>query len=380
MPSVGLTGRILGLVGLVGMLLTMQASSAAAHTRTLETTNVVSRIVEDPRLPGVEWTVHTGGLLITVDHRGDGVLVVEGYEGEPYLRIGPEGVERNRNSPAAYLGEERFGDVAVPPNADPLAEPEWRRVSVSPSHTWHDHRVHWMSPSPPSYVRAGPLDRGLMTLGLVGHLGSAGEHQGEIQPWEVPLSYDGQPATLHGELAWEDPPSALPWLVLGGVLAAVGLVGLRREDRAGLARPAALLVGAVATINGIHLVDDLVAWPSHPLDDLFGLLHTLLFLSTGIVGAAWAWRVDSGRLLVLGVASAAVLYHQGLVRGPMLLASGFPTVWPDPLIRLTVALALAQAAAVAVVLVAARRREGAWSSAPQASSTTSSEASMPASR
>jgi hypothetical protein len=39
----------------------------------------------------------------------------------------------------------------------------------------------------------------------------------------------------------------------------------------------------------------------------------------------------------------------------MLHASQFPTVWPEPLIRVTVALGLLQAVAVAIVLVRARR-------------------------
>jgi hypothetical protein len=372
-------GRLLALAGLVAVLLAVPASAAEAHTRTQETTNVVSRIVDDPGLPGVEWTVHTGGLLLEVEHHGPGVLVVAGYEGEPYLRIGPHGVDRNRNSPATYLGEDRYGEIAVPPNADPLAAPEWRRISERPHHTWHDHRVHWMSPSPPGFVDAGPVARGLMALDLVGHLGAADGEQGVIQRWEVPLAYDGEAAALTGELLWRDPPSPLPWLLAGLVLVAPGLLGLRHGDRAGLARPAALAVGAVAAINSIHLVDDLIAWPSHPLDDLFGLLHTGLFLTTGLIGALWAWRVEAGRLLALGIASGAVLYHQGMVHGPMLLASGFPTVWPDPLIRLTVALAFAQAAVVTVVLMADRRREGTGPGAEQ-SSTTSSVASLPASR
>ena len=79
------------LVAVVALGVLLPASTAAAHTRTQETTNLDSRITHDPDLPGVEWTVHTGGLLIEVTNHGDDVLVVEGYEGEPYLRVGPDG-------------------------------------------------------------------------------------------------------------------------------------------------------------------------------------------------------------------------------------------------------------------------------------------------
>jgi hypothetical protein len=374
------TVRLLVLVSLTVALLAAQAAAAAAHTRTQETTNIESRVVEDPGLAGVTWTVHTGGLLVEVVNRGDGVLVIEGYDGEPYLRIGPDGVERNRNSPAAYLDRERFGRVAVPPNADADAAPDWHRLDDEPRHVWHDHRTHWMSPSPPTFVAADPLERGLMELALVGHLGSAGEEEGAFHDWTIPLSHDGAEAVLSGELVWRDPPPAWPWLLLGAVLVSPGLLGLRRAGRAGPARSVALVVGAVAAVNAIHLVDDLLAWPSHPLDDLFGLLHTGLFLGAGLVGAVWAWLVESGRLLALGVASGAVLYHQGMVHGPMLLAAGFPTVWPDPLIRLTVGLAFAQAVLVVAVLAVTARRSRAGVGQDQPSSTTSSVASMPASR
>ena len=147
----------------------------------------------------------------------------------------------------------------------------------------------------------------------------------------------------------------MPWLLLAGVLVLPALLGLRRTDVLGVIRPAALLVGAVAVINGIHLVDDVAAWPSDPLDELSGLLHTSTFLIGGIGGALWALRVDSGRVLALGIASGSVLYHQGLVHLPMLFASGFPTVWPDSLVRLTVALGLLQAVVTAVVIHSALR-------------------------
>ncbi len=372
--------RLVALVVLSAGLLAWQAAPGAAHTRTLETTNIDSRIVESPGLEGVTWKVHTGGLLIEVVHRGDGVLVVEGYEGEPYLRIGPDGVERNRNSPATYLSEERFGRIAIPPNADASAEPDWRPVDDEPRHIWHDHRTHWMSPEPPPFVSAGPLARGFMALGLVGHLGTAGGQDTDVTVWEIPLTYDGTPATLTGELLWREPPAAWPWLLLGAALTAPGLLGLRRAGQVAPLRAAAVVVFGVAAINAIHLVDDLVAWPSHPLDDLFGLLHTGLFLTAGLAGSAWAWRVESGRRLALGIGAGAVLYHQGLVHAPMLLASEFPTVWPESLIRATVGLALAQAVVVGTVLAVLARRARSTPTVDQPSSTTSSEASIPASR
>ncbi len=346
---------VLGVV--TGLCLTVLSSDpAAAHTRTEETTNVDSRLISAPDVGGVSWTVHTGGLALEVENRSPSALVVHGYDGEPYLRIGPEGVERNRRSPATYLNGERFADVAMPPDADPTAPPEWVQLGSEPRYVWHDHRTHWMSTQPPPFVDAGPVSRAVMEMRLVGVIGTAGDDGGVFHEWAIPVTIDGVRHEVHGEMAWQDPPSPLPWLALAVVLVAPALLGLRRSGIAGMVRPAALVVGAVATVNTIHLVDDLVAWPSEPLDELFGLLHTTSFLAAGIGAAVWAWRVPSGRVLALGIGSGAVLYHQGLVHLPMLFASQFPTVWPDPLVRLTVALGVVQALVVTVIVIRCRTR------------------------
>lgn len=345
-----------GLVtGLVAGILLLQPATAEAHTRTQETTNVVSRVTAAPLPDGVEFTVHTGGLLVEVVNRTTATLIVHGYDGEPYLRIGPAGVERNRRSPATYLNLERYGDVAIPRDVDAAARPEWIHLDARPHYLWHDHRTHWMSTGPPPFVEAGPLARLLMTTRLVGTIGTGGDRVESFNEWVVELTFEGRRIDVEGELVWEDPPSAVPWLLFASVLVAPALVGLRRMDLAALVRPAALMVGAVAAANSIHLVDDLVAWPGDPLDDLVGLLHTTIFLTGGIGGSLWALAVPTGRVLALGVASASVLYHQGLVHLPLLFASQFPSIWPQNLVRLTVALGLLQAVPVAIVIHRAMR-------------------------
>ncbi|MFP4635843.1 MAG: hypothetical protein ACLFRD_08280, partial [Nitriliruptoraceae bacterium] len=204
----------------------------------------------------------------------------------------------------------------------------------------------------------GPFARLLMDMRVVGVIGTAGDDAGVFQRWSIPFEVDGQRHELSGSLRWEDPPSPLPWLLLAAVLVVPALLGLRRTAVADMIRPAAWTVAVVASANLIQLVDDLLAWPSDPLDELSGLLHTTIFLIGGIGGAVWSLRVDSGRVLALGIGSASVLYHQGLVQLPMLVAAGFPTVWPPQLVRLVVALGLLQAPVVAVVLVRAMRRSG----------------------
>jgi len=331
---------------------------AEAHTRTKETTNITSRIISAPLPTGVEMTVHTGGLLIEVENQTDTTLTVYGYGGEPYLRIGPSGVEHNRRSPATYLNASRYRDVAMPRDVDVDAAPEWIHIDDAPSYLWHDHRTHWMSTAPPRFVDAGPLRRTLMRTELVGPIGTAGTDQGSFQSWVLPLSYGEYRIEVTGELVWVDPPSGVPWLLLAAAGVAPAILGWRRKDLSALVQPAALVVLAVALINGIHLVDDLVAWPGDPLDEAFGLLHTTIFLVGGIGGSIWALKVPTGRVLALGIGSASVLYHQGLVHLPLLYASQFPTVWPDNLVRFTVALGLLQAIPVALIVLRAHSERG----------------------
>jgi len=336
------------------------SGQAEAHTRTQETTNVESRVTQDPLPAGVTVTVHTGGFLVEVENTTPRPVVVHGYDGEPYLRIGPDGVAHNRRSPATYLNQDRYRQRAMPPDVDPGAPPEWVSIAHEPSYVFHDHRTHWMSPLAPPFVAAGPVAEVLMRTELVGPIGRAGDAAGAFHAWELPVSYDGRMMQVRGELVWHDPPRPWPWLLVAALLVAPAWLGLRRRDGVDLdrvIRPAALVVGVVALVNGIHLVDDLVAWPSDLLDELSGLLHTGIFLVGGLGGAAWAWFGTSGRLLALGIGSGSVLYHQGLVHLPMLFAANFPTVWPDGLVRLTVALGLLQAIPVATVIVRSLRQQ-----------------------
>lgn len=352
-------GTVVLLALLAGALLAV--APADAHTRTQETTNVASRVTADPGLPGVTWTVHTGGLLVEVANSSDEVLVVAGYEGEPYLRIGPHGVDRNRRSPATYLNDARVAQrlssrtgVAMPADADASAPPDWVHLHDEPRVIWRDERVRWNSTEPPVFVEAGPVTRALMRVNLVGVIGDGGGTS-VFEQWAVPVTYAGAPAVLEGELAWENPPSAAPYLVVAALLVAPGLWGLRRRDPAAILRPATVVMLCVAAINGIHLVDDLISWPSAVLDELFGVLHTSLFLGVGIGAALWSLRTGYGRVLSLVIASTAVLYHQGFVHLPMLQASHFPTVWPEPLVRVTIGAGLLQAVVVAAAVVRARR-------------------------
>jgi hypothetical protein len=130
-------------------------------------------------------------------------LVVLGYEGEPYLEFRDGRVYRNRRSPATYLNDERFGDVTIPDEADPKAEPRWEEVSPRQRFDWHDHRIHWMSRELPPKVQA------------------AKDRAQHVFDWKVPATLDGEPLVISGSLDYEPPPEGDPTILIGVAAAVV---------------------------------------------------------------------------------------------------------------------------------------------------------------
>ena len=79
-------------------------------------------------------------------------LVILGYQGEPYLVFRDGKCSGTEHSPATYLNDDRYGQVELPEEADPAAEPRWEEVAPRETYEWHDHRIHWMSTTLPPKV------------------------------------------------------------------------------------------------------------------------------------------------------------------------------------------------------------------------------------
>lgn len=267
----------------------------------------------DPARPGnVRSTVNsiTDGAPVTAAVRGgDSFLevsvergheaIVEDYEGYPYLRYEADGtVSVNVQSKARYQNETRSASEEGPGTLNPAGPPEWKKVASGGTYAWHDHRVHWMSPT-----RAQTTD------------------------WEVPLTVDGKAVVIAGRYEAVDPPSAAPWWIATLVVAvAVGWFARRRS-----------LVAAVAV-----LVSAVVAVP--PVVSLIRLPNSSLTLGALVVAGAvaavvaLAWRSSLAGAVAAGGGVAMALW--GLRRtdvfGHAILVTGVPG-WLD---RLSVALAL----------------------------------------
>jgi hypothetical protein len=91
---------------------------------------------------------------------GDEITVPD-YDGNPYLRIGRNGVFENTQSNAVYLNRDRNGATRIPDGLDPQGTPTWRKVSTASVARWHDHRAHRMGGDPPG-VQAHPGRRQLV--------------------------------------------------------------------------------------------------------------------------------------------------------------------------------------------------------------------------
>lgn len=105
-----------------------------------------------------------------VRYVGAGTVVVEGADGEPFLRLGPDGAEVNRRSPTWVFTAQAQGSDLDGAAADPAAAPEWRQVSPSPSFAWIDPRA------------------------LIAEVGE----EAQTLEWVVPVTIDGQPADIRG--------------------------------------------------------------------------------------------------------------------------------------------------------------------------------------
>ena len=75
-----------------------------------------------PPIDGLEVEVLNFDDSLRLRNETGETVVVEGYEGEPYVRISPDGtVEINQDSPTFYLNQDRFAEAEVPASADPEA-------------------------------------------------------------------------------------------------------------------------------------------------------------------------------------------------------------------------------------------------------------------
>jgi hypothetical protein len=195
-------------------------TAALAHQGNPNMRSVVRAF--QPQVAGISLQVLGGDDRFQLTNRSAHTTVlVEGYDGEPYARLTPDGtVAVNHRSPAYYLNTDRYGAVTVPKAASATATPDWHVLDRTGVFEWHDHRMHYMARGVPAAV----TDTSEKT---------------RISDYDIPIRIGARQGHILGTVWWWPPPDggapvgaivALAVLAVAGG-AAVVVVRRRRSPR-----------------------------------------------------------------------------------------------------------------------------------------------------
>jgi hypothetical protein len=321
--------RVIGVLAAALGAVVVSAQPASAHgVGGVQPSNFETTV--DGMTPRVrDLTVRPVDLGNELELRNDsGVeVVVLGYQGEPYLRVGRGGVFENRRSPATYLNRTRNGTTPVPADADPAATPEWNRIASGTVVRWHDHRVHWMGTSDPPAVARAPDRR---------HV---------IDRWSFQIHRGSQDITVTGDLLWVPGPSPWGW-VLGALAAAVLVVALSRTRVWQWVLVGALAVLAVS--ETAHVVGAWTATTAGFATKLGASVYSLGGIALAVVALVWLIvRPPPNAIPAVLFAGLIVAVAGGLADLTTLTRSQLPTDAPATIARTEVMLALGLGAGLA---------------------------------
>jgi hypothetical protein len=326
-------------LGVLGVLLVPGPAQAHVGGGTAGSDFAGRVLAVTPAMPGVSVRVLQFGDEFELVNRSSTEVTVPGYSDEPYLRIGPDGVWRNANSPATYINLDRYGNVQLPASADPHADPSWERVSTEPSYVWHDHRTHWMTKGQlPPAVAADPT------------------RTHRVFDWEIPVLHGSQKVVVAGELTWSPPPA--PWLVwpVYVVLALLGTV-------AGLLPRTPRLLGALLPVGAVAALWHALATPAPPASlgshtgaVVSALLPALFVGAAAAVGLRAALRGRGVLTGLMAVLLGWLLLIEGLPDVDVLWSAHVLSTGPQPVARAAVAVMVALGAGLVVGGIAAARR------------------------
>ena len=206
---------------------------------------------------GISMTFTRLGQYVRLTRTTAKQVYVLGYEGEPYLRLDSTGVWENINSPAHYLNLDRYASTTPPASANKSATPDWVKRNDGNVAEWHDHRTHWMSPTPPPQIE---VDRSVEQA-------VPGDHH-------LALTVDGRPVSALISITWMPPPNRTMWLAITSLGGCLLLFGLDRKRSlvpwcAVVVSPGAVCVhgggvagtAVTAVVAAVALVAALRRWP-----------------------------------------------------------------------------------------------------------------------
>jgi len=318
---------LLGFVFLISPVLSASPASADGLGGPQPSNVDISERGTEPHISGVSIRMLNLGYLVELKNSGPNTVVVIGYDREPYLRIGPSGVEVNRRSPATFLNRSATPSGSLPDGLDARATPIWESVSNVPTARWHDHRAHWM--------------------------GRGAVNNAE---WSIPLIVTNRDtsseneASIAGTLDSVAPPSTLMWgLIAVSIAITLGALGRTR-------RWVGVLVCSLSVITvseALHIVGAWGAWSAPIPTRLLGVAPSVFAVAFSVIAliilvARRSTRPDSATPFAL-IAGIFIAIAGGLADFNTLTQALVPTTLSPPIARLTVALAIGGGVGVAII-------------------------------
>ena len=131
-----------------------------------------------PEVDGLTVQVVRGlaGQLVLGNDTGEVVEVLDDA-GEPFLRIGPDGVAADVASPTWAASDRPFGLRAGDPSTERADQARWVTLSASTSWGWYDHRLHGQQVTAPADATAPVV----------------------LETWAIPLRVGDRDVTVSGE-------------------------------------------------------------------------------------------------------------------------------------------------------------------------------------
>ena len=285
-------------------------ASAQAHLRSGTVAVDYRATVSAPHTSAYDVRIYQSdhGLNLTI--RPGHVVAMSGYLGEPVFRLDRTGLWVNAASPTAVVVGLVKKDQRVA-----AAGAHWRLQRGRTSVAWHDSRVQRL----PSGV-----DRGT---------------------WTVPLTVDGRPARLTGELVRYARPSLALWLALLLCICALGALPRLLHRRDLVARVAAALAVAAAAASivvELALAFDAYASPGTWIEAVDSIVFLVVGLGVLLRGPE---HLRMGGAVGVGLVSLAV----GLLDGAVLLHPIVLAILPGTIVRLAVAIAVGAGLGAAVL-------------------------------
>ena len=274
----------------LGFLVVAPPAAALADPAQPGNTESVVESVK-PSTDAVRFDIVGGDAFVRVRVERGHIFEMAGYYDEPFVRIAQDGtVSVNESSDTFRISKSRYGaGTTLDGSGSTDGEESWVVAASNGTYLWHDHRVHWMSPTAPQAID----DRGL------------------VQQWTIPVVIDNRQTIVSGSLYLRDAPGSWWWLLVVPALI-VGFVLSRRIAPRELAG-----AGALFAVTGSFMF-----WgvPSQargaPGMFALGALAVLISIATAVVR-------NRGEIVDALVTSAAVALLVAVVLEREIVANRF---------------------------------------------------------